>query len=141
MVEANRAKVPYHVVCAYLEHETGGQPYGGNVFGHDPTIFIGAGEVTRKKYLAYKKLRGTPGRQMQGVGPLQLTWWTFQDKADSYGGCWKPKCSIRVGVELLASYYAQSHDWREVALRYNGAQIYAEKDAELRAKWLRILTT
>ena len=69
---------------------------GANIFGHDTTIFAGAGEVTKSKYLAYKKQRGPKGEGgMQGVGPLQLTFFTLQDEADDRGGCWKPSCERR----------------------------------------------
>ena len=50
-----------------LQKESGG---GSNVFGHDPTIFVGAGTVTRAKYLEYKRQRVASGNTlMQGVGP------------------------------------------------------------------------
>ena len=45
--EAKRAGLPLPLACALLEKDSGG---GRNVFGHDPTIFAGAGEVTRAKY-------------------------------------------------------------------------------------------
>ena len=42
------------MACALLEKESSG---GRNVFGHDPSIFAGAGEVTRDRYAAYKRAR------------------------------------------------------------------------------------
>src|SRR5262245_30978847 len=79
--EARRAGLPISLGFALIEQESGFR----NVFGHDPTIFTGAGTVTRQKYRAYKAARGTT--RMQGVGPAQLTWWQFQDQADRLGGC------------------------------------------------------
>ena len=45
--EAERAGLPLALACALLEKESSG---GRNVFGHDPTIFAGAGKVTRANY-------------------------------------------------------------------------------------------
>jgi hypothetical protein len=135
--EAQRAKVPISLAFAICEQETGFR----NVFGHDPTIFVGAGEVTKKKYLAYKAQRGHT--RMQGVGPMQLTWWATQDRADQYGGCWKPAYNIRVGLEQLAANVRQ-HGERAGITAYNGAgpaaQAYATSALNRKAKWHRILT-
>ncbi len=98
--EARRAGLPLNLACALLDQESGG---GRNVFGSDPTIFIGAGQVTRLKYLAYKARRRASGnRLMQGVGPCQLTWFSTQDEADTAGGCWIPRFNMRVGFRHLA---------------------------------------
>jgi hypothetical protein len=97
VLEARRVDLPISLACALIEHESG----WANVFGHDPTIFVGAGTVTKTKYLTYRAARGTT--KCQGVGPCQLTYWGFQDKADRYGGCWKPRYNIRVAFEVLAA--------------------------------------
>lgn len=98
--EARRAGIPISLGFALVEQETGFR----NVFGHDPTIFIGAGVVTAEKYRAYKAKRGHSGTGgMQGVGPCQLTYYTKQDRADAIGGCWKPQHNIRIAFEDLAS--------------------------------------
>jgi hypothetical protein len=66
----------------------------GNVWGHDSspnggTSDLGGEPVTEADYRAYLRRRGNRGQGgMQGVGPLQLTWWGFQDEADKIGGCW-----------------------------------------------------
>lgn len=117
--EARRAHCPIPVLCAVLMQETGG---GRNIFGHDPTIFVGAGTVTKKKYLAYKARRKKGG--FQGVGPMQLTYGGYQDEADSLGGCWKVRFNIRVGAGHLARKIKGSGIW--YALRdYNGSEDYA----------------
>src|SRR4051812_46366339 len=94
--EAQRAGLEYAVLCAVLEQESGG---GHNVFGHDrvrnPVV---GGRVTKKRYLLYRKYQ-RQGEGMQGVGPMQLTYYTYQDLADRYGGCWKVRYNIRVGAE------------------------------------------
>jgi len=70
---ARQEKLPLPIACAFLEQESSG---GQNVFGHDPTIFVGAGKVTRDKYRRYKQQRDANlpngDRRMQGVGPMQL---------------------------------------------------------------------
>jgi hypothetical protein len=121
--EAKRAGLRLPLACALLEKESGG---GRNVFGHDPTIFVGAGEVTRAKYREYKKRRVASGnRLMQGVGPCQLTWWEFQDAADREGGCWRPEVNMRVGFRHLVALINQ-HGEADGARRYNGSGPAAE---------------
>jgi Putative peptidoglycan binding domain len=121
--EAKRAGLRLPLACALLEKESGG---GRNVFGHDPTIFVGAGEVTRAKYREYKKRRVASGNtQMQGVGPCQLTWWEFQDTADREGGCWRPEVNMRVGFRHLVALINQ-HGEADGARRYNGSGAAAE---------------
>jgi hypothetical protein len=116
------ANIPYYVGCAFLQQETGG---GQNVFGHDPTVFAGAGTVTRAKYLAYKEVRERTG-QMQGVGPMQLTWYTYQDRADRLGGAWKPYPNMLVGFRHLAELHRATGSWTAAAHEYNGGGAAAE---------------
>jgi peptidoglycan hydrolase-like protein with peptidoglycan-binding domain len=121
--EAGRAGLRLPLAIAMLEKESGG---GRNVFGHDPTIFAGAGEVTRARYADYKRRRVASGnRQMQGVGPCQLTWWEFQDTADREGGCWRPEVNMRVGFRHLAALVKQNGE-ADGARRYNGSGPAAE---------------
>ena len=54
---ARRAGVPISLAFALFQQESNFR----NVFGHDPTIFAGAGKVTKAKYLAYRRQRGAPG--------------------------------------------------------------------------------
>jgi hypothetical protein len=81
---------------------------------------------------------------MQGVGPLQLTWWEYQNRADLYGGCWKPKCNYRVGFRLLASL-VKHHGERKGLAIYNGGLAhpnyeYASSVLDKKDKWHRLLT-
>jgi hypothetical protein len=80
---------------------------------------------------------------MQGVGPLQLTWWATQDAADKIGGCWVPKNNIRIGFHLLASLI-KNYDTKGGVRRYNGAgpraEAYADSVLARRDKWHRRLT-
>lgn len=114
-----------------------------NVFGHDDSIFCGAGQVTEAKYRDYKRQRGTPGQHMQGVGPAQLTWWEFQDAADRRGGCWIPKHNISLAFDHLAALI-DSKGKRAGIKAYNGsgaaADRYASKVLDYEDHWHRVLT-
>lgn len=118
---------------------------GFNIFGHDDSIFRGAGRVTKEKYRQYKRARLLSGnRRMQGVGPLQLTWWEYQDEADRLGGAWKPRYNFRVGYRLLAKLIKQ-HGLRKALAVYNGGVTnpnwtYADQVLSKKAAWHRRLT-
>ena len=121
--EAKRAGLALELACALLEKESSG---GRNVFGHDPTIFAGAGKVTRANYAEYKRRRIASGNKlMQGVGPCQLTWWELQDAADAGGGCWHPEVNMRVGFRHLATL-VERYGRGDGARRYNGSGAAAE---------------
>lgn len=124
--EARRAGLPLAIACALLDQESGG---GYNVFGHDPVKppQIKGGWVTKERYTHYKVLR-KQGYGMQGVGPVQLTWWEFQDLADKYGGCWKVQFNMRVGFEHAAAMIKQYGE-RNGLKRYNGTGPAAERYA------------
>lgn len=137
MDAAARAGIPLSLACAILIQETNG---GANIFGHDPTIFVGAGRVTKRKYLAYKRQRGRA--RMQGVGPVQLTWWATQDEADSLGGCWRPGINMLVGFRQLAAAI-HAHGLHAGVASYNGsgpaAQRYADEVIAHMKTWHRML--
>lgn len=131
--EARRAGLTYDLAFAMVEQESGN---GCNVFGHDPTIFVGAGRVSKARYQAYKAARGRT--HMQGVGPLQLTWWELQDEADRIGGCWIPRNNLHVGFRHLKELI-DTHGERDGIRRYNGsgpaAEAYARSVLARKAKW------
>lgn len=149
---ATVAGIPYYVACAFLEQESGG---GANVYGHDvdvvgyPRPFWGHGEVTEENYEAYKRERDLGiredrfselGRRSQGVGPMQLTFYGFQDEADAAGGCWDPYTNMLVAFRLIRRYYlqaggAETTRWWTVARRYNGKESYADQMASRFRKW------
>jgi len=93
----------------------------------------------------YKHARGTPGRRMQGVGPCQLTWWTFQDRADELGGCFKPGPNIRTGVERLGVLIKErgSMHGALVGYRLTGEKLYTtnapRRDNEFLASLLVVI--
>lgn len=139
--EARRARVPITLAYAVVEKETGN---GRNVFGHDPTSSIPNSwkgtAVTKDKYRYYRSRRSRYG--MQGVGPMQLTWYEFQDQADRLGGCWVPKHNIRVGLSRLGQLIRQYGE-RNGVRRYNGSGYaaiqYEASVRRLRDKWRRRL--
>jgi soluble lytic murein transglycosylase-like protein len=141
IMEARKAGIPISLAFALIEQESNFR----NVFGHDPTTSVPnnwKGEkVTKDRYLHYKKYRQADG--MQGVGPAQLTWWEYQNKADQRGGAWKPKHNISVAFEHLASLIKEK-GLRAGIAAYNGsgpaAAKYAEQVLERQAKWHKRLT-
>lgn len=143
---AKSASISVPLACAFLEQESGG---GRNAWGHDPTIFVGGYDalhkrsygplVTRDGYLAYKAERGPTGRGgMQGVGPMQLTYYSYQDEADKLGGCWHPLHNMTVGFKLAASLIRRNG--LQLGIKtYNGsgaaADAYAANVLRLQSKW------
>jgi hypothetical protein len=139
--QARKSGIPISLGFAVIEQESGFR----NVFGHDNTRSIPESwkgtEVTREKYKFYKQNRSAKG--MQGVGPAQLTWWAFQDEADSRGGAWIPKHNISLAFDHLAALIKRNGTHDGLA-SYNGTGPAAEKYAnqvEARAeKWHNWLT-
>jgi hypothetical protein len=135
ILECRRYNLPISLGFALFEQESNFE----NVFGHDPTVFIGAGNVTRAKYTAYKARRLASGnRLMQGVGPGQLTWWETQDVADEIGGSWNPATNVRVSIMTLAARIKE-HGYAKGIERYNGsgprAQAYSISVRARAQKW------
>jgi hypothetical protein len=136
MQVCDKVGLPFYVACAMLEIESSG---GDNIFGHDPTIFVGAGRVTKEKYLRYKAERKRTGK-MQGVGPCQLTWFEYQDMADAKGGCWVPRYNMEVGFKLLNDYRRQTGSWAGAGTKYNGSSKYGQELLFKAEAWRRRLT-
>lgn len=131
---ARWSDVPFYILCAYLMQESSG---GSNIWGNDPTWMrrvdlqtVGLSGVTKEAFLVYRCQREKLGNQ--GVGGLQLTHWSIQDRADELGGCWDPLANTATGAEFIA-VLKRTMDWWHVAERYNGSAAYADHNAELRA--------
>lgn len=119
-----------------LEKESSG---GRNVYGHDgvPTggFYTKGGPVTKESYLAYKAHRKELGAQ--GVGPTQLTFPPFQDRADARGGCWDARINTLVGFEILAGHVT-TRGLRNGFRAYNGSGAAAEAYATDAMKKLQV---
>lgn len=116
VIEARDKDIPISLGFALIQQETGFQ----NIYGHDPTIYVGAGPVTAHNYHAYKKVRGPHGEGgMQGVGPGQLTWWAIQDEADKRGGCHETSHNISTSFDVLAALI-RKHGYVNGVAAYNG---------------------
>lgn len=127
--------LPY--ACALLEQESSG---GHNVFGNDNVRNpIKGGEVTRKRYAEYKRYRDL-GLGANGVGPTQLTWPGFQDRADELGGCWVYDVNLRVGFSILRAHIRRNGAYRGYWM-YNGSQGYANQVMPKVHKWQMLLGT
>jgi hypothetical protein len=144
VVAARKADIQVSLLCAILEQETGFK----NVYGHDgvrnpikspPTGLL---RVTKDNYAEYLRHRRN-NEGMQGVGPMQLTWWEFQDLADRHGGCWNPTVNIEVGAGIIAGLIKQHGKTAGIAA-YNGsgsaAQAYARSVLSKARKWHGWLT-
>ncbi|MGZ4271638.1 MAG: hypothetical protein ACXVSX_20830, partial [Solirubrobacteraceae bacterium] len=125
--EARRAGLPVALACAVLEKETGFR----NVFGHDavrnpvkspPGGLLAVTEDNYRQYLAHRHR----GLGNQGVGPMQLTSPSLQDRADQLGGCWQPGPNIRVGLEFLAGNIRRL-GLRAGVVAYNGSGPAAQR--------------
>lgn len=127
LIAARSCSLSVPLACSILMQETGG---GVNEFGHDPTIFVGAGAVTKAKYLKYRIERDRLGygTRCQGVNVTQLTYVGFQARADGMGGCWKPLVAMRVGFADLA-HNVRVDGLREGVRAYNGGGAAADKYA------------
>lgn len=110
-----------------LEKESGG---GNNIYGHDAVstggFYVKGGPVTKSNYLKYKEHRAQLGAQ--GVGPTQLTFPGFQDRADARGGCHDWRVNTSVGFEILSGGIT-AHGVRSGFRAYNGSGPAAEKYA------------
>lgn len=120
---AKWADIPYSTACAYVMQETSG---GKNEWGHDggdeyPFCGHGDGIVTKVNYTVYRIEAERTGKR-QGVGPLQLTHWSTQERADAMGGCWKPYINMKTAFEMLRGFITAGLSDREVAARYNGSE-------------------
>lgn len=136
---AKRQGLDLALACAIVMRETSG---GKNVFGHDPTICIGWGTVTKKKYHSYLNMRNRTGK-LQGVGSCQLTSRSLQDEADKLGGCWKPYWNMIVGFHYLAGL-VHKYGLHDGVMHYNGsgpaAEVYANSIMRSRHSWKLILS-
>jgi hypothetical protein len=140
--EADKAGIGPALALAMVEQET--RDFS-NVFGHDDSIFRGAGRVTEEKYKAYLRARnasGHPPRAMQGVGLMQLTWYQLQDEADRLGGCWRIRPPLRVAFLHLRSLI-NANGLQDGIARYNGSgretQAYARAVLARRDTWRKRL--
>lgn len=132
-------KLPLSYALALVEKESAFK----NVFGHDAVRNpIKGGKVTRTRYIAYVAYRKR-GWGCQGVGPCQLTYYSFQDDADRFGGCWRPYPNMVVGFRLLKTLINQ-HGKQAGASAYNGtgvaADAYGRDFVAKQARWHELVT-
>jgi hypothetical protein len=127
---ARKNNIPISLAASILIQESGG---GRNVFGHDPFLrptrlldWLKGRKVTAARYRYYKRMR-KHGHGMQGVGPLQLTWFAFQDEADKNGGAHRPFVNMQTGFGLLGRLLrAHPNDVRGAVALYNGQGVAAD---------------
>ena len=119
-----------------LEKESSG---GRNIFGRDAVetggFYIKGGPVTKESYLRYREHRSELGAQ--GIGPTQLTYPPFQDRADRLGGCWDWRINTRVGFDIVSGLI-KAKGLRNGFRAYNGSGPSAEAYADDAMKKLRV---
>lgn len=143
---ATKNSLELAVACTLLEKESNAR----NVFGHDNVdtggTYVKGAEVTVAAYKAYlvwrdepaRRQRGWPSR-MQGVGPAQLTWFSYQDMADQRGGCWRWEVNVDVGFGIFANHIKNLGDIWQAAKAYNGKAVYADDFMPKLAQWRKRL--
>jgi hypothetical protein len=120
-----------------LEKESSG---GHNVWGRDPVdtggFYVKGAVVKKDAYLKYKAHRRELGAQ--GVGPTQLTFPAFQDRADARGGTFDFRVNCAVGFEILVGHI-KTRGVRDGFRAYNGsgeaAERYAADAVKKLARW------
>lgn len=142
---AKAANCDLAAACVMLVLETSG---GRNVFGNDATRqpagttlpYTKGGAVTESAYRGYKSTRDQYG--YQGVGPCQLTWYSFQDEADARGGCWVPEHNMFVGLKTLGESIRRE-GFQAAFSRYNtggpAPSPYSAKAMSLLPRWQEIV--
>jgi peptidoglycan hydrolase-like protein with peptidoglycan-binding domain len=119
-----------------LQKESGG---GANVYGHDGVetggFYVKGGPVTASNYKKYKAHRSQFGAQ--GVGPTQLTFPGFQDRADARGGCFDWRVNALVGFEILSGNIT-ALGVRKGFRAFNGSGPAAERYADDAMAKLRV---
>ena len=145
IVAASKATgAPVALLCTILAHESGFR----NIYGRDPGPNRnpirspdppGVLEVTEENYRRYRNFVKA-GKDPNGVGPAQLTTISYVDRADKYGGAWKPANNIRVGAEVILEKIKGpgGGDLRKGIEAYNGSGPAARAYAEARMKELRV---
>lgn len=128
IIQARKSGIPISLAFALIEQESNFR----NVFGHDPTHSIpeswkGA-QVTKDRYKFYKARRGQYG--MQGVGPAQLTWYEYQNEADSRGGAWIAKHNISTAFDHMAALLKKNKHRIDAFKAYNGTGPAADNYAK-----------
>jgi hypothetical protein len=127
-------KLPLSYALALIEKESAFQNRFGNDAVRNP---IKGGRVTLVRYRAYKAYRRR-GWGCQGVGPAQLTYYSFQDEADRIGGCHKPYPNMTVGFRLLKANI-NAYGKQAGAAAYNGtgpaADVYGRDWLRRQAAW------
>ena len=140
MVAAFRkADIKPQTAAALLEKESG---KGQNIFGcdhgsHGPTPPYCNQKVTEARA---RKLRSS--QYSNGVGPTQLTFKGYVDKARKRGGEWRPYVNMWTGFEIVGNNIRACGSVQEGAAQYNGgptpnaqAQAYGRDFAQKREQW------
>jgi hypothetical protein len=134
-----KANIKPQTAAALLSKETGN---GSNIFGCDHGPCGDAPPYCRQNVTERraKRLRGS--RLRNGVGPTQLTFEGYVDRARRAGGEWKPYVNMATGFGIFRELFEAEGDsiWA-AAKRYNGRAEYANEFVARRKAYERKLRT
>jgi hypothetical protein len=115
-----KADIKPQTAAALLNKETGN---GKNIFGCDH----GAGRGFCHQNVTEARVRQLRASGLaNGIGPTQLTWPGYVDRANRAGGVWKPFVNMVVGFSIFGELFVdEGRSIWGAAKRYNGADAYA----------------
>ena len=132
--------LPFYILCAILEKESGGR----NVYGHDQGGALSGfpGEVTQGNFEVFRWLIDN-GHTSNGVGPMQLTWKPFFDQMDEKALLpWNVYDNMVFGADVFKGYYdtyrqtlTEREAIRQAGRKYNGSDSYGDSLVEISDEW------
>lgn len=144
---AKATGLPLYVACALVEQESG----GANVYGGDRGGYFAQTPrklVTKANYAQFYDAVVNKRKTSNGVGPTQITYWTFHRDAKSQGlNLWEPYDNCRFGFRLFKGQLAaQGGSLQKAGTIYNagnlrnGVNQYGRDIAGRAAKWKQRLS-
>jgi hypothetical protein len=121
--EAERADLHVDLACALVEQESNGRNiFGcdhGNVGDRPPYCH----QAATKERVQALRTGGSYRHGMNGIGPVQLTWWEFVEKAEALGGAHIPANNCRVGfTDLVSMLDVEGFGYLEALGAYNAGR-------------------
>lgn len=144
---AAELKLPVHIAAALIEKESN----GANVYGDDRprTVFNkldgarpAGGVVTEQNFIQFER-RVANGETPNGVGPSQITYFTYFPAARDQGvKLWEPYDNIKFGLRILAGSLGENYSSasvRAAGTSYNGDASYGVELAQRVERWANYL--
>lgn len=141
---AEETGLPFYIMCALLEKETGGD----NIYGHDQGGALSGfpGEVNKGNFEVFRWMIDN-GRTSNGVGPMQITWPPFFDQMDEQGlDPTDVRDNMLFGAIVFKGYYDTHRKTlpvreaiRKAGVNYNDSAEYGDSLVEISDDWLQRL--